>query len=282
MPIPGGGGSTPADVTTTSSDGVLSVRTLQAFASVLIRVDFTAMSGTSAVDHITVTRGDGATVRSVDGQFAPLGVGFGMDHEIPLGESVTYTAVGVRPDGTTVTSSGVTVQLPGPSGGWVKSLRDPALSQLLTVRSGGYPQWKRTAPTSVAYPIGARFPSVGQDTRKARTGDMQVLTFTQAQDDALDALLSETDTYLFQPDRAAKATGGRRDFYAVVQDSSQGSARDIDAFRVWTLSLVEVDRPDTDGWNVVIPGHTLDDLPSSPSDPAWAGLTRLVDFAFPA
>jgi hypothetical protein len=88
---------------------------------------------------------------------------------------------------------------------------------------------------------GRRLPVVISDVRGGRTGDLTVVTETQADKEALDWVLASGGPLLLQ----WPPGWGEGDMYVSVGDISQAPIVDYAEFhdRTWTLPLTEVDRP---------------------------------------
>lgn len=187
--------------------------------------------------QVTVSRQDpsGAwtPVRSAD----PLnlaGSGTAFDYEAPFDETVLYE---VDDAGTTAQSAPVS----SVSGGvpWLLHPGRPEESVRLQVVE--WPTWKHPIERGVFAPIGRKRRVVVGSVRLSPEGDLVLYTSAHDTTDALEAILADGTPLLLKGTRTENA--GTR-WVSVGEVTQQPVEIDLRAFTLWTLPLVEVDRPE--------------------------------------
>lgn len=124
------------------------------------------------------------------------------DYESSNGQTVSYRARAIHNVGGGVytysdwTATG-TGSWTDASNWWLKSPLVPALNTTITVYS--FPGYTRTARTGLFQPLGGSKPIATIDTRGSATGQIILLVTTQAEQDALDAILDGGGALLLQP-----------------------------------------------------------------------------------
>lgn len=245
-----------------SSDGVVSTTLLSDGTTQRIVVDFSVagspIAGTVGnVSTVTVTeQTSNYTVRSLTGVYAPGGSAVGVDHEALFSASLSYVARAYNPAGTLLgTSTAAAVTTPTPvAGSWLKSLATPSLSQ--SFKTATEPEWSADITQAVIQVIGRPDPIVVQDVRQYESGTIEVYTSTAAGEAAMLALLAAPGPYLLQ-----QPGHGSSDKYVTVgkYTRKRTTNRAGDLWRVWTLPVQRVARPDPLGWQVADPGRTYAD-----------------------
>lgn len=236
-----------------------------------VTITLSNLSGLTTVDLYRVDP-DGSLV-PVRG-FASDVVGYAVtgpvmifeDYEAPLGTSVRYQYTKHPSESTTRTFS-VTVDPPADSGYvWLADPGQPARNMLLMV--GGAPDWKRAVERGVYRVRGAKRPVVVSDVRAEREGDLDAVTFTEAEANALHFLLDEGSVLLIR----ARPGWGLDKAYVSVGDISENrvSRYGPQWARRWTLPLTIVDRPT--GGMAGSAGRTWQDVLDDPETPTWGDL----------
>lgn len=246
-----------------SPDGWLAATVDSTWAGVTLAVDYTAgtpLAAAATVQQVRILRtAAGAPpvpVRSADPAWAVGGVGRAYDHEAPLGAAVIYTATPIYANGTTGPTSALAVTVPppdAPTDVWLKSLEAPGLSVRVTVVTWPTLTWGARSESVTA--AGSPYPTVAQDVYGAASSDIAV--------DAAGAAIGQL--------RALLTTGGvllmqtrpeyyRPDQYVVLGDITEDLDGAPDEGRTFTAALTEVDRPDTTGQPLRVPGWSWDIL----------------------
>lgn len=241
----------------TSADGILTVFVDEVFGGALLQADFSAL----ATDPIKVRFvRDGVMVRSGDPAWAPGGIAFAYDHEVPLGAASSWTAVPIFPDGT-VGSASLAAALTVPFDVsdfrtiWLKSITNPGLSLRLQPVLP-LPTFTRASSNSFTRIPGSKYPLGTYDKRAARQAEYHFYTDSAGERDALDLLLDQ-GTLLLQ----APYSHYTPDIYCLPGDSSEqpaGAGMD-DPDREWVIPFTEVKRPPTIDAPLFIPGHSYGD-----------------------
>ncbi|MEV5319161.1 hypothetical protein AB0K92_16150 [Streptomyces sp. NPDC052687] len=174
----------------------------------------------------------------------PIGsdVAVAADYEAPLGTPVQWRAALYDTAGVlklSYTSDPVTLEAEETSV-WLKDPGLPQRSVKVTVATP-MPTWQRAARQGVTQVRGRRLPVVISDVRGGRTGDLTIVTETDADRRALWWVLDAGSTLLLQ----WPPGWGEEDMYVQVGDVSSAPVVEYAEFhdRTWTLPLTEVDRP---------------------------------------
>jgi hypothetical protein len=249
----------------TSPDGYLAAIIDEPWAGVVLSYNGTtppALADVSAVRKVRIVRQDPGTaapvpVRSADPAWAIGGVGTAYDHEAPLGVAVIYTAEPVYEDGSTGPESALAVTMPVPDRGprdvWIKSLDEPGLSARVTVTS--WPDLTWAARIDQAAVQGSTYPVTSQDVYGAPSSEI-VIDAERDQIPALEALLATPGVRLIQ----TRPDYYRADQYVLLGDVKQGVNSTPDQSRTYSASVVQVDRPDTAGQPLRMPGWSWDEV----------------------
>ena len=240
----------------TSSDGFLTVTVDPAFGGALLQAHFSSLNPDPFA--VMFVRGDGLRVRSGDSRRSPGGYATAYDHEAPLGETSSWTAIPLDRDGVAGTSStGAAVALPDPTGSrlWVNSIDSPSLSMLLTV-TAPVVSWSHQGRVSFATVPGNPYPAGSWDVPAAREGSLAFLTSTLAERDSLVALLASGPLLL-----QAKSAWGWGQCYVLPTGYEEGSGPSgvQDVRRMWAVSVTEIARPATLDCALFIPGKSYAD-----------------------
>ncbi|MGW2090369.1 hypothetical protein [Streptomyces sp. NPDC001880] len=247
----------------TSPDGYFAAVMDEPWAGVVLSYNGTtppALPDASAVRKVRIVRQDpGATspvpVRSADPAWAIGGVGTAYDHEAPLGVAVVYTATPVYEDGSTGPASSLAVTAPAPTSWsrdvWIKSLDEPGLSALVTVRS--WPDLTWSARIDSAAVEGSAYPVASQDVYAAAESSI-VIDAEGPQIEALERLLVTPGVRLIQ----TRPDYHRPDQYVLLSDVQQVMDSIPTQSRSYQAALTQVDRPDTTGQPMRIPGWSWD------------------------
>lgn len=249
----------------TGPDGVLTATVDAANAGVLLVADFTAMSPQPTRARFYRNNPDGTTVlvRSGDPARAPGGTAVAYDDEAPLGVGVSWYAA---PMATADSVEGapcdaVALEVPAPAGGvndpgtWAKCLDDPNLSRQIKVQS--WPEFDYDQGVASTRPLGSSFP-VADLTYPggSATGTLTVLVADEAEETAVRAVfasgvvLTQSRPDYNRADRYWLATGVK---------VSRISPRVQVTYRSLAVDLQQVDRPDTAGQKLRIPGRSYAD-----------------------
>lgn len=164
------------------------------------------------------------------------------DYETPLGVPVRWRTTIQNPSGSgtySYTSDPVTLDAEA-TDVWLKDPGSPARSVRITVATP-MPTWSRAARQGVSQVRGRALPVVINDVRGGTTGDLTVVTETDADVDALWWVLDSGGPLLLQ----WPPGWGQHDMYVSVGDVQATPVVDYAEFhdRKWTLPLTEVDRP---------------------------------------
>lgn len=210
--------------------------------------------------NIRFQRGDGQWVRSGDPARSPGASAIAYDHEAPLGQQTSWTAVPIFADGTEGAPSGpVTLTTPDVPrvrrNVWVKAINDPGLSMpLLAVMP--LPTFARAGRLSLSDIPDSQYPAGPYDVPSARKTEMTVLTETAADHEAVEALFTSGPVLVQQ-----RGDFGQRDRYYLPGDLTEAPVARMDSgARQWTVALSEIARPATIDAPLYIPGHSFDDL----------------------
>ncbi|QCX81043.1 hypothetical protein C9F11_37300 [Streptomyces sp. YIM 121038] len=250
--------------TVSSPDGWLTAAVDAVWAGVVLSVDYTAatpLPDVADVRKVLITRQDPdaaapVPVRGADLAWAIGGVSQGYDHEAPLGVGVTYTARPLFADGSwgPTSSLGLTLPAPAPPADvWIKSLEAPGASARVTVTA--WPQLSWEARIDQAAIAGSRFPAAAQDVYAATASEITMDAEGSAIE-AVRALLTTPGVLLIQ----TRAAYHRPDMYVLVSGPAEALDGEPDESRTFTASLVQVERPDTAGQRMRMPGWSYDAL----------------------
>ncbi len=257
----------------TSSDGVLTVN-VRPYAAVGIDI---AWPSTPIPWRTKVTRTVGATtatVRSGDMAYTPGGSGYVQDNEAPIEGTLVYRAYGYNGTGALVrTSTTATLALSATTKTtWLKSIDNPHLNTQVAVADLDISM----GVDAEVFTITGQKPIVWESGQSGYRGTLTINTRTKAMHDAVIALAS-AGTMLLQ---------GSAGQIALPHDLYIAASSDVRIIRParmpgWgvrqlTIPFVEVDRPDTAGSPLMIPGWSYD-----VRDAAYATYT-LADAAFPS
>jgi len=250
----------------TSTDGWLSAAVDTTWAGVYLAVNYADPPGTATpyasaanVHKVRITRLDpGATeavpVRSADRAWALGGTGRAYDHEAPLGVGVVYSATPLLADGSEGPTSTVALSIPAPVGWsdvWLKSLDDPGSSLLVHVTE--WPTLTWAARTDTAAVLNSPYPSAALDTYSSASSTMKV--HVDPENIAGFLALARTPQVLLIQTLPAYH---RPDQYAIFGDLSEDIYAQPEHGRIYTVPVTEVDRPDTAGNPLRIPGWSWD------------------------
>lgn len=245
-----------------SPDGWLTGSVDTTWAGVFLRYDSTAGTpyGSAAlVRHVAITRTDpgapAVPVRSADTAWAVGGTGVAYDSEAPLGVAVVYTATPILADGTTGPTSSLSVIVPAPSSPladvWIKSLESLGTSALVTVTT--WPQLAFASRHDTAVILGSPYSAIALDVYSAPTSSITI----QAEGDAIEdlrALLASPQVLLLQT-----VPGYHRpDAYVVMGDVTEDMQSTPGQLRTFTAAVTQVERPDTAGQPLALPGWSYD------------------------
>lgn len=200
-----------------------------------VKLDVTGAAGSTITIYRTDPDGSIVAVREADpieGFVAPSGTVY--DYEAPSDAAVTYKVI----DGATTATSGSVTS----SSGGVPFLIHPGLPllsvPLTTVLE--WPTWTRPIVTGLFQPIGRRL-RVGVSTRRQSVeGTLVVATGDATSRAAMEAILADGTTLLLKG--SSKEHAATR-WVAIGDVTEQPHELDLRTWNVWTLPLVEVDRP---------------------------------------
>jgi hypothetical protein len=167
------------------------------------------------------------------------GAWVGYDYESWIGASFSYTATTVA---GSVTSSAVT--LPA-TDTWLRHPGIPSLSLKVDFQGEGTPV--RAVVQSVLQPLGRATPIVVSDgRRKTKTGQITLRTKSDAETDALLAILDDCSVLLLDipPEKPYGST--LRHNYLSIGDLTETRRRPDyypDPWRIWTAAFIAVGRP---------------------------------------
>ncbi|WP_256788783.1 hypothetical protein [Frankia sp. AvcI1] len=206
------------------------------------RIDLqVAWTGPNQPATVTVTRSDPTgtviPVRSAAPATLTSGQWVGADVEAPADRPVWYTAT--EPAGSAVISQPVT--LPGSTGYWLISPGRPSLSMRITPAEDHATTKNRTLPQGVFQVLGREDPIVVSGRRWAPTTTLKILTFTDEERRALEALLDDGQTLYYRAP-AADAAGDDSGYIAVGAYDSSRIGYGLPA-RVHTLPVTYTGRP---------------------------------------
>ncbi|MEP7115113.1 MAG: hypothetical protein ABI862_17750, partial [Ilumatobacteraceae bacterium] len=195
-------------------------------------------------------------VRGATGVVPPGDVWIGYDYEAGNAEPVMYRAHATYSLGTPITGawqqSLATVSWSTPGVDWLKDLRRPSLS--LRVHVETLPALVRERPRGVFSVVGRPEPVIITDVQHLSTGDLTVITLTDDEAVALEALLA-ADVLLFQAGPGDRF-GSRYLSIGTVTEVRLGI--NTDPVRQWLLPFVEVASPAD--FDVIIIGLTWADI----------------------
>ncbi|MCF0087169.1 MULTISPECIES: homocysteine S-methyltransferase family protein [unclassified Streptomyces] len=250
-----------------SPDGWLAAIVDPLWAGVTLSIDYTAgtpLADADQVLQVQILRQDpgGAApvpVRSADLAWAVEGVGTAYDHEAPLGVAVAYSARPLYQDGTwgPTSSLGVLVPAPDPAQAkdlWLKSIEEPGLS--MRVMYGPAQGTTSSARQDTAVRAGSPYMAVAYDTASAPAESVTV--------DVLAADIEQWRALIRSGVLLAQVRPGYQipDRYFVPGDVSEkptGKLGSTGGYAV-TFDIVPIERPDTAGQPLMLPGWTYDTL----------------------
>lgn len=164
-----------------------------------------------------------------------------VDYEAPHTSGLIYRAqatdevTGSYISGLWLTSTPVSLTM---TRSWLKSI-DSALNMQVRIRT--VPQIQRQRRVGVFQPIESAFPVAVAGHRGARTSGWAIQTLTEADADALDAVLDGPQPILLQP---AAGLYLPEMWVVATEDMSEHSVATLRTqTKTWTLNLVEVARP---------------------------------------
>lgn len=251
----------------TSPDGWLSAVVDAPWAGVLLGYNADtppALADVADVRKVRIVRQDpGAAtpvpVRSADAAWAIEGVGAAYDHEAPLGVAVVYTATPVYADGSEGPSSSLAVTVPEPTPTadvWIKSLDEPGLSARVTVVSWPELQWaSRIDSADIA---GSPYQATSQDVY-ASAGSAITVDAEGDQIETLRTLLTTPGVRLIQ----TRTANRRPDQFVLFASPAEAVDAGPDGARTFSAAVQQVQRPDTTGQPLRIPGWSYDTLAAS-------------------
>ncbi|MER7922176.1 hypothetical protein ABTY96_03395 [Streptomyces sp. NPDC096057] len=164
------------------------------------------------------------------------------DYEAPLGVTVQWRATVKNPSGSGIflyTSDPLTLDAET-TDVWLKDPGNPARSTRVTVATP-MPTWTTDARQGVNKVVGRGLPVVISDVRSGKTGDLTVVTETDADRQALSWVLETGNVLLLQ----WPPGWGEDDIYVSVGGVQLAPVVDYAEFhdRTWVLPLTQVDRP---------------------------------------
>lgn len=168
------------------------------------------------------------------------------DYEAPLGVVVTYrielrTSTGASAGSRT--SNAVTIALGDGNYVWLKDVGEPQRN--VRVMAAAPPTWTRPIEQAVYRPAGRRNAVIHSGTRGGYEGELQIMTKSDLEREALHHLIDSGHVLLWQ----ANPGYGIADTYvsvgAVPEARAGGDA--TDPWRVWSLPMIQVDMPITVG-----------------------------------
>jgi hypothetical protein len=160
------------------------------------------------------------------------GQAFVWDYEYPTNEAVYYVADDAGAERTSNTLTITDTRC------WLRAPGLPGLDT--TVRFRVLPERAYARPTTFLSPIGRRTTVPVSDVRKAPSFTLEVVCLTNAESDAVEALLNDAATaYLLWPNTK------HHDTYVAIADASERpvAGKVGEPLRVWTLACTEVARP---------------------------------------
>lgn len=248
----------------TSSDGRLTAWVDVDNAGVLLRY----RSSNQQVRQVRIVRsadGERLSVRSGDTALTPGGVGYAYDAEPGLGSPVFYEATPYDTDGTAGEVSRLGLATAGglEPGGlpevWLTNTTDANYTRPVTVKE--LPDLEYEAETDSAVVLGASTPIVVAGPTATPEFDLTVVSLSQAERDALAQLLrlpGHGGDGLPPPVVLLRWEVGsyqRQDVYAAVTKVAESApAHARSRTRELEVGLTVVDRPDTSGAALRIPG----------------------------
>lgn len=207
-------------------------------------------------EAVRFRRADGTPVRSGYDALAPGGVAVAYDNEAPLSGPVSWYAEPIWLDGVVGAPSApaaITLTQPPPSRLWLKSVSQPNLTVLARVATAE--ETGRTLRSSIVPTAGAQLSGGSSDVTLGWTGTVGLRTDTEAEYNALVEVLS-SGVLLMQ----APGCAGIPDQMYVLPQGELAARRMQGAetgqgwgFRIWPVSLVQVDRPTALGAPLMIP-----------------------------
>lgn len=195
--------------------------------------------------YVTATRqvpgGAAELVRGVIEKQLVAGYLVAVDHEMPLGSSVTYTVTGYSAAGAVVGTAVSTVNTSGGAAGlWVKAPGRPDLSVHTQLASA--PSLASATIGGVYQVIGGEAVAIGQwGGLSARAGSLTVRTGKGAETAALEALLEVARIVLLQPVGDSDLQAGWY-FVGSATPSNPGGFVGF-SFRLWQLDVHQVQAP---------------------------------------
>ncbi|PZH18756.1 hypothetical protein C1I97_03395 [Streptomyces sp. NTH33] len=252
----------------TSPEGWLTAVVDTKWAGVYLSVDYLAgpapLPGAGQVMKVRITRQDpGAAapvpVRSGDPAWAVEGAGPAYDHEAPLGVAVVYTATPLYADGRwgPSTSLGLVVPAPKPAETrdlWLKSLDEPGLS--MRVMLGSPEGTTSDGRQDTATRSGSPYTAVAYDTAAAPSEQVSVDVLADQIEQFRDLIRSGV---LLAQVRPGYQTPDRFFVPDQVAEKPTGKLGSTGGYTV-TFTITPIERPDTAGQPMYVPGWSYDDL----------------------
>jgi hypothetical protein len=230
----------PLTAVTANSDGGYTTLTLRELTA-----DFEVTVHRVTPDGVrTLVRGDGGLI---DRQLVDSDLMVVEDHEAPMGVPVYYYIELYDPDGerSTRSSDTVTLTLADINEAWLKDPGNPQRNLRVLVAKA--PDWQRPIEQSTVVVRGRRNKVILSGRRQGLEGELAVWTRSDEERQALHQLLDSGNTLLWQT-----APGmGVGDMYVAVGQVTEGRVGALaqEAWRAWSLPLVEQDMPVTTGVN---------------------------------
>jgi hypothetical protein len=223
-----------------------------------------------AYRFVTVQRGPASvvTVRGFDQHQSADGVVMGVDLEAPQATPVDYWAVASNGLAETSESATLAFTTDAVTSGLLllKHLQLGGLSMPVEVAQGGMPAWQYANPQTILSQVNVPASLVLGDTMKLPTGTLTVLTYSDDEYDALQALVDAGGVLLMQSPPGVH----ERDRYVIagaMQEGRLGDTNQAPDARSWQIPLIVTDRPNTAGQTVSLPGYDFDDLYAA--HPTW-------------
>ncbi|MBB5129830.1 hypothetical protein FHS32_006624 [Streptomyces albaduncus] len=169
------------------------------------------------------------------------------DHEAPMGVPISYhiEIYNLGGERSTRSSDTVTLTLDDINEAWLKDPGNPQRNMRVMVQSA--PDWQRPVEQSTVVVRGRRNKVVLSGKRQGLEGDLAIWTRSDEERRALHLLLDSGTTLLWQ----AAPGMGVGDMYVSVAQATEARIGQLaqEAWRSWTLPLVQQDMPVTTGIN---------------------------------
>ncbi len=259
------------DVTdSTSPDGLIRVRTVPAYAGILITVDYLTLLPDPGFEwtnplRVDVFRKDDETgeevlVRGGDSRTRYGGLFDIFDEELSFGRVYTYRAVAYQRDGSVGRASYATaIRSWAPAtqikGVWIKCLNDNTHSQ--PVRVADWSKHSYSAANNMIELQGSEDMAFAMQPRKRPSSAISVLTSSEDEYMALLGLIKQRSVVYI----ASLRHDWKRDGYYVLGDAESNRVGNLSYdYDVWTVGLQQVKRTSTKGQNAPqFPWRNLDD-----------------------